>query len=100
MTQTVKNLPEMQEAWVQSLGWEEPCSFVVAVSKCIENLFFPYFPSVCLFRSEVCLLWGTTLHSKEDSFLHFTEIKIETQNKPGNLPMSFKDDPGQNLLSK
>ena len=24
MTQTVKNLPEMQETQVQSLGWEDP----------------------------------------------------------------------------
>ena len=24
MTQTVKNLPAMQEIWVQSLGWEDP----------------------------------------------------------------------------
>ena len=24
MTQTVKNLPVMQETWVQSLGWEDP----------------------------------------------------------------------------
>ena len=24
MAQTVKNLPEMQETWVQSLGWEDP----------------------------------------------------------------------------
>ena len=24
MAQTVKNLPAMQETWVQSLGWEEP----------------------------------------------------------------------------
>ena len=24
MAQVVKNLPEMQEAWVQSLGWEDP----------------------------------------------------------------------------
>ena len=23
MTQTVKNLPAMQEPWVQSLGWED-----------------------------------------------------------------------------
>ena len=23
-TQTVKNLPAMQETWVQSLGWEDP----------------------------------------------------------------------------
>ena len=47
MTQTVKNLPEMQEAWVQSLGWEEPCFFIVAVSMCIENLFYPLF-SICV----------------------------------------------------
>ena len=24
MAQTVKNLPTMQETWVQSLGWEDP----------------------------------------------------------------------------
>ena len=24
MAQTVKNLPVMQETWVQSLGWEDP----------------------------------------------------------------------------
>ena len=24
MTQTVKNLPAMQEIWVQSLDWEDP----------------------------------------------------------------------------
>ena len=24
MTQLVKNLPAMQETWVQSLGWEDP----------------------------------------------------------------------------
>ena len=24
MAQVVKNLPEMQETWVQSLGWEDP----------------------------------------------------------------------------
>ena len=24
MTQMVKNLPAMQESWVQSLGWEDP----------------------------------------------------------------------------
>ena len=24
MTQTVKNLPEMRETWVRSLGWEDP----------------------------------------------------------------------------
>ena len=24
MAQTVKNLPAMQETWVESLGWEDP----------------------------------------------------------------------------
>ena len=24
VTQTVKNLPAMQETWVRSLGWEDP----------------------------------------------------------------------------
>ena len=27
MTHTVKNLPAMQENWVQSLGWEDPLAW-------------------------------------------------------------------------
>ena len=30
MTQTVKNLPAMQETWVQSLGQEDPLEKVIA----------------------------------------------------------------------
>ena len=31
MAQTVKNLPAMQETWVQSLGWEDPLEKEMAI---------------------------------------------------------------------
>ena len=38
MAQTVKNLPEMQETWVQSLGREEPLEKGMAThSSILEN---------------------------------------------------------------
>ena len=35
MAQTVKNLPVMQETWVQSLGWEDPLKKGVATHSSI-----------------------------------------------------------------
>ena len=35
MAQTVKNLPAMQETWVQSLGWEEPLEKGMAIHSSI-----------------------------------------------------------------
>ena len=35
MAQTVKNLPAMQENWVQSLGWEDPLEKEVATHSSI-----------------------------------------------------------------
>ena len=38
MAQMVKNLPAMQEAWVQSLGWEDPLEKgMVTQDSCLEN---------------------------------------------------------------
>ena len=40
MAQTVKNLPAMQETWVQSLGWEDPLEKQMATHSsysCLEN---------------------------------------------------------------
>ena len=31
VAQSVKNLPEMQETWVQSLGWEDPLEKSMAI---------------------------------------------------------------------
>ena len=33
----VKNLPEMQETWVWSLGWEDPLEKEMANYSCLEN---------------------------------------------------------------
>ena len=41
ITQLVKNLPAMQETWVQFLGWEDPLEKEMATHSqypCLENL--------------------------------------------------------------
>ena len=35
MAQLVKNLPAMQETWVQSLGWDDPLEEGMATDSCI-----------------------------------------------------------------
>ena len=35
LIQTVKNLPEMWETWVRSLGWEDPLEGSMATHSCI-----------------------------------------------------------------
>ena len=35
VAQTVKNLPAMQETWVQSLGWEDPLEKGMAIHSSI-----------------------------------------------------------------
>ena len=40
MTQSVKNLPAVQETWVQSLCWEDPLEMGIATHlqySCLEN---------------------------------------------------------------
>jgi len=37
VAQMVKNLPEMQETWVWSLGWEDPLEKEMANYSCLEN---------------------------------------------------------------
>ena len=41
MAQTVKNLPAMQETWVQSLGWEDPLEEGTATEFSILNWRIP-----------------------------------------------------------
>ena len=42
MAQTVKNLPAVQETWVQSLSWEEPLEKEVATQSVILSWEFPW----------------------------------------------------------
>ena len=42
MTQTVKNLPAMQETWVQSLGWEDPLEKVKTTPSSILTWRIPW----------------------------------------------------------
>ena len=41
MAQLVKNLPVMQETWVQSLGWEDPLEEGMAIHSSILALRIP-----------------------------------------------------------
>ena len=42
MAQTVKNLPAVQETWVQSLGWEDPLVKGMATHSSILALRIPW----------------------------------------------------------
>ena len=44
MAQMVKNLPMMQETWVQSLGWEDPLEKGVETHSSILSFFFFFTP--------------------------------------------------------
>ena len=37
MAQLVKNLPAMREAWIRSLGWEDPLEEGTATHSSMEN---------------------------------------------------------------
>ena len=42
MVQAVKNLPVMQETWVQSLGWEDPLEKGMAIHSSILTWRIPW----------------------------------------------------------
>ena len=44
MSQLVKNLPAMQETWIQSLGWEDPLEKGKATHSSILAWRIPYSP--------------------------------------------------------
>ena len=55
VAQTVKNLPAMQETWVQSLGWEDPLEEGMAIYSSILTWRIPMDQ-----RSLAsCSLWGS-----------------------------------------
>ena len=68
VTQMVKNLPAMQETWVQSLGWEDPLeegmathSSILAIFKCMETFaFLKKFLFLLYFTFQYCI--GFAIH--------------------------------------
>ena len=52
VAQTVKNLPAMQEIWVQSLGWEDPVGKEMATHSSIFTQEIPW--TVELVASSPC----------------------------------------------
>ena len=46
MAQMVKNLPAMQETWVQSLGWEDPLEEGMATHSSIRSWRIPTYRGV------------------------------------------------------
>ena len=57
VAQKVKNLPEMQEPWVQSLGWEDPLEKGMAIHSSILAW------SIALDRQA----WCTSVHEVKES---------------------------------
>ena len=53
VAQTVKNLPEMREAWVQSLDWEDPLEKGMAIHSSI-----PAWRTPQTEEPEGCRPWG------------------------------------------
>ena len=59
VAQTVKNLPAVQETWVQSLGWEDPLEKGMAIHSSILAWRIPW-------REEGA--WQTTVHGVAESW--------------------------------
>ena len=73
MAQTVKNLPAMQETWVQSLAWEDPLEKETATHSakalcCLQNS--KPNPSI--------LAWGKTPWAEEPSGLRLSDSHTHT----------------------
>ena len=56
VAQLVKNLPAMQETWVQSLGWEDPLEEGMATHS-----------SILAWRIPLTGAWWATVHGVEKS---------------------------------
>ena len=59
MAQTIKNLPAMQETWVQSLGWEDPLEKGMSTHSSILAWRIPWTESLVGYSS-----WG---HKESDT---------------------------------
>ena len=51
VTQTINNLPAMQETWVQSLGWEDPVEKGMATHSSILAWRIPWIEEPCGLQS-------------------------------------------------
>ena len=51
LAQSVKNLPAMQETWVQSLGWEDPLEKEMATQSSILSWRIPWTEEPCGLQS-------------------------------------------------
>ena len=81
MAQSIKNLPEVWETWVQSLGWEDPLG---------EGNGYPLQYSD-LENSMDCTVNGITKSQTQLSDFNFISLISDTKLKNGNLykPLNF-----------
>ena len=63
MAQTVKNLPAMQETWVQPLGWEDP----------LEKEMTTHCEYSCLENPIDTEAWWAAVHEEEKSWTRLSE---------------------------
>ena len=78
----VKNLPAMQEAWVQSLGWEDPLEEGMATHFSILAWRIPWTEE---------LAWLQPMGCKEsDMTKHISEIQASTERKTASNQRKLK----------
>ena len=78
VTQTVKNLPAMQETWAQSLGWEDPLVEGMATHSSILAWRIPMDSGDSQRKLAGCSPWG---HKELDT----TEHKMNRGKVPASV---------------
>ena len=70
MAQMVKNLPEMQETWVRSLGWEDPLEEGMATHSSILACRIPMDRGA----------WWVTVHRVAKSWTRLKQVSTAQKN--------------------
>ena len=89
VAQTVKNLPSMQETWIQSLGWEDPLEEGMATHSSIlvwkiQRSLEGYGPQAC--KELVTTEWLSTQHSIGEILGEILPLPRDTQH---NSPQMY-----------
>ena len=79
MAQTIKNLPAMQETWIQSLGWEDPLEKGMSTHSSILAWRIPWTESLVGYSS-----WG---HKKSDTTEWLTHTRTFLNKQPEAKPL-------------
>ena len=77
MAQTVKNLPAMQKAWVQSLGWEDPLEKGMDIHSNILAWRIPWMGSLASYSP-----WGHKESDTTEQLTHISQLRHKLAESP------------------